>query len=258
MLLAWSSLFLALFWSRNCRVVTETCLIDQAINFSVVQSSWKVATFALVINSFITGERSLGRQDWVRKIVGPAPSVSDRTNCSNTVRWWAVALIDNFSGTVWIFFPEIICLGNDCVLIACITQIKLLFIWGLTVQNILDIKEFVSVKHGNCSHFERGAHWIFFRYVRMIVYISFLDIGAYFPEGVNEGPEHDNCQDTEDDMVGILIEEALLFFGSLSESFFSSFFHFRIGLVGGSRILLWRFGFRHESLKSFICNNVNV
>lgn len=192
MFLAWSCLFLALFWGWYCGIVADASLINKAVNFSVVQSSWEVASFALVVDSFVTGERSLRGQNRVWEIIGSAPSVSDGAYGSNTVWRGAVALIDNFSGAVWIFLSEIVSLGNNSVFIACIAQVELLFIWGLAVQDVFDIEKFVSVEHWNSADFEWGSHRISLRNIRVVVHVGSLDIGARFPEGVDEGAQHDD------------------------------------------------------------------
>lgn len=258
MFLAWSGLFLALFWGWYCGVVWDASLIDEAIDFSVVQSSWKVSALALVIDGFITGERSLWRQNWIREIVGPAPSVSDGADGSDTVGGGAVALVDNFSGAVWILCSEIVSLGNDSVFIASIAQVELLFVWGLRVQYVFNVNKLVSLEHWYSSDFEWGAQGIFLGNVWVVVYVSSLDVGAGFPEWVDQGAQHDYGEDTEHDVVCVLVEEALLFFGSLSEGFSGSFLHFGISFVGRSSVFFGRFGFGHDRLKSFICNNVNV
>ncbi len=115
--LAVGGLLLAFLWAWEGAVIAEAQLFDEAVDFCVIQSSWKISTLAVVVDRLITRQWPLRRQHWERQIIGPAPSVSNRAHCSNRIRGWAISLINNFSRTIRILLSKIISLRDDRVLI---------------------------------------------------------------------------------------------------------------------------------------------
>jgi len=62
MFLASCGFLLTLFWSLRAWTVSKTFLVNQSIYFCIIKSSWNITSSALVVNGFITGQRSLRGQ----------------------------------------------------------------------------------------------------------------------------------------------------------------------------------------------------
>jgi hypothetical protein len=108
---------------------------------------------------------------------------------------------------------------------------------------VLDIDEFKAIEQLYWSNFKWWSQTISLSNVWFIVHVSCLYVRAWLPKWVDQGSEHDNSKDTENNMICVFIDKALLFFTSGGKSLSSSLFHLWIGLEFRSPFLLWRLGF---------------
>ena len=124
---------------------------------------------------------------------------------------------------------EVVYLWDDGLLISGTASIELFFVGCLIVNEKFGVNEFVAIEHFDFSDREADIGGVSFLDEVGVIDEGDVDVGTRLPEGVHEGDEHDDAEDTEDDMIGVFVKKILFLFGPVGLGLFGSFLHGGVG-----------------------------
>ena len=125
---------------------------------------------------------------------------------------------------------EVVGLRDGRLLVASVATVQLLLVGCLVIDEELGIDQLVALEHARLADCESALECVALLDVGGLVDQSGGDIGSRFPESADQEGQHQSDEDSEHQMIGVLVQKVLFLFGTSSLCSSGSLPHLRVSL----------------------------
>lgn len=128
---------------------------------------------------------------------------------------------------------EVVSFWDHSLFVASVAPVELLLVGGLVIYEELCIYQLIVIEHLDRPNAESALQPIALLDVAGIIDVSSLDIRARLPERADKECDHKQAEDSENNMIRVLIEKVFSLLGTTGLRSPGSLSHFRIDFNPG-------------------------